>query len=114
MTVQSDLTATFAERELTVPVSLVGTGAATRAFFDRRGSVRSVGGFGVEAEQDTLTIQRGTLPGAAQEQQVVVGPVGADTADLNLGGVMYKIASSPQRIEDGELETLTLVGGADS
>jgi hypothetical protein len=112
VSLETDLAAVFAEPTLTVPVSLVGTGAATRAVFDRRGELQTLSGFGVAvvAERDTLTLPTGALPGAAQEAQVVVGPIGSAVADETQGGTRYRIVRMNRTVY-GLLTELALAGG---
>lgn len=106
MTLASDLAGAFAELELTVPVSYGAVSA--RGFFDRAGTIRKVGGIGVQVETDTLYLAAGAIPGLAAETQITVGALGDATAD---GGTLYLVAREPQLMDDGLMVAVPLTGG---
>lgn len=106
MTLASDLASAFGELELTVPVSYGG--ASARGFFDRKGTIRKVGGIGVQVQEDTLYLIADGIPGLVADTQIMVGELGAATAD---GGTLYLIAQEPQVLDDGMLVAIQLTGG---
>jgi hypothetical protein len=106
MSLASDLASAFAEVPATVPVLFGATVA--RGFFDRAGTIRKVGGVGVQLEKDTLYLPSDAIPGLVTDAEILVGPLGGGTA---VGGTVYLIGRSPQPIEDGLIVAIELTGG---
>src|SRR5689334_2808400 len=109
MSLTSDLAGAFEELELTVPVQCGGS--STRAFFNRAGSIVKSGGVPQQVEHDTLFIQAGSLnPDLKQEALLQVGALEALSDDED---PWYRVAQI-ELIEDGLLQSVAIVGGADS
>lgn len=73
-----DLAAVFAERECTVPVQIVRTGAVTRAFFDCGvETINSEHEVSLAANMYVLHVLCGALPGLNVDDDIRVGALGA-------------------------------------
>lgn len=95
----------FAVPELTNPVQL---GAATaRGFVDSAGQFVPLAGTDVRQVGTVLYLPKGALPGLAQDAELVIGEVGAETA---AGGKTYT-AGEPSPIDDGLILAVPLGSG---
>ena len=105
MSLQSDLAAAFAEVAATVPVRL---GSVTvRGFLDNGGTIVPLAGTDLQRIGTVVHLIKDSLPGLEEQVSVIVGALGAVTAD---GGTHYRVVTIDP-IDDGLVVSCQLGGG---
>jgi hypothetical protein len=105
VTVIAALSATFATRVLTSPVTLGD--ASTRGFYDEAGELMPAGTMQVQVVGPVLFLQKGSLAGLTENSRITVGEVGAASAD---GGRQY-VVHELNPIQDGQIIACRIGGG---